>query len=125
MASPRGFAFGSLSGMVGRPVESENRAVTVVESRVRCGARDKDAASEEGVKVPVSKTPLAWAGRKPGCRPNIASNWASRSLASWISFSSDGRGILWLRFLLQQFDQAAMALQRFKAGGREVLDVGV
>src|SRR6185437_2453232 len=34
MANPRGFAFGSLSGIRGRPVESENRAVIGVDSRV-------------------------------------------------------------------------------------------
>src|SRR6516164_9256742 len=33
MASPRGFAFGSLSGIRGSPVALENRAVTGVDSR--------------------------------------------------------------------------------------------
>jgi hypothetical protein len=59
MASPRGFAFGSVSGICGRPVELENRAVTGVESRTTCGARVNEEASEAGEKVPLSITPLA------------------------------------------------------------------
>jgi hypothetical protein len=47
-------------------VEFEKRTVTGVESRVMCGARVREAASGEGVKVPVSMMPFACAGRKPG-----------------------------------------------------------
>ena len=42
IAKPRGSACGSLSGSNGSPVELENRAVTGVEGRVRCGARVSD-----------------------------------------------------------------------------------
>src|ERR1700722_17534667 len=38
-------------------------------------------------------TPLAWAGRKPGCSPKMVSNCWSRSWASATIFSSVGRGI--------------------------------
>ena len=39
-AIPRGFAVGLLSGIIGTPVELENRTVTFVDGRVKCGARD-------------------------------------------------------------------------------------
>ena len=64
MAIPRGpDRAGSLSGMVGRPVESENRTVTGVDGRFACGARVSFAASGDGVNVPEHISPLAWAGR--------------------------------------------------------------
>ena len=56
---PRGFAFGSLSGIIGMPVELENLAVTGVESRMICGARVKEAASGAGVNVPVEQEAFA------------------------------------------------------------------
>jgi hypothetical protein len=88
---------------LGSPVELEKRAVTGVESLVMCGARVSEAASGEGVNVPVSMTPLACAGRKPGCCPKIASNWFSRSWLSAISFWSEGSGMgCWSYFKLWQ-----------------------
>lgn len=62
--NPRGFAFGSVSGIWGIPVELEKRARMGVDGLFRCGAVDKDLASSEGVKVPFSSIPLAWAIRK-------------------------------------------------------------
>jgi hypothetical protein len=74
MASPRGFALGSLSGTSGTPVELEKRTVTGEDTRFRCGARVTDCAPGEGVNFPASIIPLACAGRKPGCSPKIVSN---------------------------------------------------
>jgi hypothetical protein len=34
----------------------------------------REAALDEGVNVPVSIVPLAWAGRNPGCCPKMVSN---------------------------------------------------
>ena len=53
-------------GTVGIPAKSERRTVTGVEARWMCGARVSEVASFEGVNVPVSRMPFAWAGRKPG-----------------------------------------------------------
>ena len=61
MAMPRGEALGSVSGMTGMPVELEKRIVKGVEAEVKCGAVERVEASVEGVKVPVSRRPLAWA----------------------------------------------------------------
>ena len=61
-AMPRGEALGSVSGITGMPVDSEKRTVKGVEGKVKCGAVDKVEASGVGVKVPVRRTPLAWAG---------------------------------------------------------------
>jgi hypothetical protein len=41
-------ALGSVSGIIGMPVEFEKRAVTGVEARVIWGARLKETASGEG-----------------------------------------------------------------------------
>lgn len=90
---PRGLALGSLSGSNGMPVELEKRTDTGVEGEATCGALVSVAASGAGVKVPESRMPLAWAGRKPGCRPNNSSNCLIRFSLSAISFSSVGRGI--------------------------------
>jgi len=59
---------GTLRVVVGNgrdPRKSEKRTVTGVEFRCKCGARVSDAASEEGVNVPVSRMPFACAGLKP------------------------------------------------------------
>ena len=58
-----GIRLGALSGIDGRPVPSENLAVTGVELRATCGARVRESASVEGVKVPLSIIPFAWAER--------------------------------------------------------------
>jgi hypothetical protein len=58
---PRGFPFGSVSGICGRPVDAEKRTVIGVEEVLKCGADVRLAASAEGVKVPVRRWPLAWA----------------------------------------------------------------
>jgi hypothetical protein len=44
----------------------EPRTATGVEFRCRCGARVSEAASDEGVNVPVSRMPFACAGLTPG-----------------------------------------------------------
>src|SRR5438270_10670287 len=64
---------GSLSGMFGTPVPSEYLTVTGVDGAVACGARVSFAASADGVNVPEHISPLACAGRKPGCSPDSAS----------------------------------------------------
>src|SRR5947208_10066457 len=91
---PRGSAFGSLSGISGTPVESENLTVTGVEPCTACCARVSDAAALDGVNVPVNKMPLAWPGLNPGCDPNMASNCFKISSLSAINFSSFGSGIV-------------------------------
>src|SRR6185312_579088 len=93
MAIPRGFAFASPSGMEGNPVEFEKRTVTGVDGRAMCGAFVNDAACSKGVNVPVNNKPLACAGRKPGCGPNIVSNCFSNCSLSAMIFSSEGSGI--------------------------------
>ena len=50
----------------GIPAKSEKRTVTGVEFRCRCGARVSEAASDDGVNVPVSRMPFACAGLNPG-----------------------------------------------------------
>jgi hypothetical protein len=47
-AMPRGFAFGSVSGSSGIPVEFENRIVTGVHGRAMCGAFVSEGASDDG-----------------------------------------------------------------------------
>src|SRR5580704_7237258 len=98
MAHPRGFALGSLSGISGTPVEFEKRTVTGVDALFKWAARDREAASGEGVKVPVSMAPLAWAGRKPGWSPKIVSKVWMISLLSARIFSSVGSGMRGLLF---------------------------
>jgi hypothetical protein len=93
IAIPRGPAFGSLSGITGIPVEFENRTVTCVDSRVKCGAFEIFPASAVGVNVPLSSTPFACAGRNPECTPKIPSNCAINASPRAISFSSVGSGI--------------------------------
>lgn len=61
IAIPRGLALGSVSGMVGRPVEEEKRTVIGVEGDVKWGAEVRVEAVGVGVKVPVRRWPLAWA----------------------------------------------------------------
>src|SRR6266513_1216513 len=94
IAMPRGSAFGSLSGISGTPVPSENLTVTGVEPCTACCARVSDAAALDGVNVPVNKMPLAWTGLNPGCDPNMASNCFKISSLSAINFSSFGSGIV-------------------------------
>lgn len=60
-ANPRGLALGSVSEILGRPVEEEKRASTGVEGRVKCGALERVEAWGVGVKVPRRRRPLAWA----------------------------------------------------------------
>lgn len=60
-ARPRGWAFGSLSGIAGRPVELEKRMMTGVDGWLKCGAFERALASAVGVKVPLSITPWACA----------------------------------------------------------------
>ena len=91
---PLGLALGSLSGISGRPVESENRTVTGVDAALKCGALESAAAAGVGVNVPVSSTPLAWAGRKPGCRPKSWSNCSINASLKASSFSSVGNGMV-------------------------------
>src|SRR5579871_3475373 len=84
MAMPRGLAFGSVSGMVGMPVVSENRTVTGVEALRTCGARVREAARGDGVNLPASRIPLACAGRKLGCAPWRSRNaWSTSSAIFW------------------------------------------
>ena len=52
---PRGLALGSVSGMLGKPVEEENRTVIGVDGALKCGAEVSSEADEVGVKVPVSR----------------------------------------------------------------------
>src|SRR5262245_40907510 len=103
---PRGFAFESASGSIGIPVEFENRTDTGVDARLACGARVNEEASAEGVNMPLSTTPLAWAGRKPGWMPKIASNCFSKSSLNASNFSSEGRGISRLSHLPHRCEQA-------------------
>src|SRR5207249_3117412 len=72
---------GSLSGIVGTPVESEKRTVTGVDGLPAWGARVSVAAAGDGVNVPEHINPLAWAGRKPGCSPDSASRAPSNCSA--------------------------------------------
>jgi hypothetical protein len=60
---PRGLASLALSGIWGSPVEFENRTVTGVELWLKCVALLKEDASGVGVKVPLMRIPLAWAGK--------------------------------------------------------------
>ena len=61
MAIPRGLPFASVSGISGIPVEFENRTITGVDALLKCGAVERDAASDVGVKVPLVKRPVACA----------------------------------------------------------------
>jgi len=61
MAMPRGLALGSVSGIVGNPVEEEKRTVIGVDVSLKCGADVSSEAAEAGTKVPVRRWPLAWA----------------------------------------------------------------
>ena len=89
---PRGLALASLSGMLGSPVLLEKRTKTG-----NCLEKWSDfvivLAASVGVNVPLSNVPLAWAGLKPGCSPNILSNTAINSLASALTLASSGSGI--------------------------------
>lgn len=59
IAIPLGSAFGSKSGILGIPVEFENRTQTGVEGLLKWGPVESLAASAEGVKVPVRIIPFA------------------------------------------------------------------
>lgn len=61
MATPRGLASPTLSGILGSPVELENRTQTGVLAAPKCGALESLAASADGVKLPSSSVPFAWA----------------------------------------------------------------
>jgi hypothetical protein len=69
------------------------RTTTGVDGRVMCGARVRSLAEAAGVKVPLSRRPLACTGRKPGLRPKMASNCLRILSLRARSFSSVGRGI--------------------------------
>lgn len=58
---PRGLALGSVSGILGKPVEEEKRTVIGVDGALKCGAEVSSEADEVGVKVPVNRWPFAWA----------------------------------------------------------------
>ena len=58
---PRGLALGSVSAILGKPVEEEKRTVIGVEELLKCGAVVRDGAVVLGVKVPVKRCPFAWA----------------------------------------------------------------
>jgi len=92
---PRGFALGSVSGIVGMPVEEEKRTVMGVEGEEKCGAVVRVEAVGVGVKTPVRRRPFAWAGRYPACGPPAAA-WRveTRLLAVSLSFSLVERGML-------------------------------
>lgn len=57
---PRGLAPPSVSAILGRPVDDENRAVRGVEGVLKWGALLSEAAAGVGVKVPRSRWPFAW-----------------------------------------------------------------
>jgi hypothetical protein len=59
---PRGSALGSVSGMLGMPVELEKRTVIGVDGVLKCSAVDSEAALALGVNVPLRSVPFAWAG---------------------------------------------------------------
>jgi hypothetical protein len=63
IAMPRGLLLGSVSGICGRPVEEEKRAVIGVVELLKCGADVRLETSAEGVKVPVRRWPFACAMR--------------------------------------------------------------
>lgn len=50
---PRGSAFGSVSGMLGIPVEFEKRTRTGVDAEVKWGAMDSSLALGVGMNVPL------------------------------------------------------------------------
>ena len=66
-AKPRGWALGSLSGIVGRPVELEKRMTTGVDGWLKCGAFERALASDVGVKVPFNNIPRACARLNVSC----------------------------------------------------------
>lgn len=90
IAIPWGFAFVSVSGIEGRPVDEEKRTVIGVLGERKWGADVSKDPAGEGVKVPVRRRPFAcarrrcvsyWAGLskecvmpglKPGCGPAAA-----------------------------------------------------
>lgn len=61
MAMPRGLLLGSVSEILGVPVEEEKRTVMGVEGEVKCGAEEREETVGVGVKVPVKRWPFAWA----------------------------------------------------------------
>lgn len=50
---------GSVSAILGKPVEEEKRTVIGVEELLKCGAVVRDGAVALGVKVPVKRCPFA------------------------------------------------------------------
>jgi hypothetical protein len=69
IAAPWGFASGEPSGMAGRPVASEKRAVTGTGLPWNRGALLSLAPASVGVKLPSTTTPFAWLALIPGCWP--------------------------------------------------------
>ena len=66
---PRGLALGSVSGMLGIPVELEKRTQMGVVGLLKWGAVESFAASGEAVKVPPTIMPLACAVKFCVSRP--------------------------------------------------------
>jgi len=62
MAMPRGLALGSVSAILGKPVEEEKRTVIGVEGVLKCGAVVRSDTVALGVNVPVRRCPFACAG---------------------------------------------------------------
>jgi hypothetical protein len=58
---PRGLPLGSVSAIVGIPVDDEKRTVMGVDGALKCGADVKIEDSAEGVNVPVRRCPFACA----------------------------------------------------------------
>ena len=56
---PRDSVFGSVSGILGKAVAFENLTMTGVDGLLKWGAAESFAASGVGVKVPLSRIPLA------------------------------------------------------------------
>jgi hypothetical protein len=77
MAMPRGPPRGSLSGMLGTPVPSENRTVTGTAGPLKCAALLSPFASFDGVKVPLTTVPLACMNRNPVWIPPLSFTIAS------------------------------------------------
>src|SRR5918994_5880331 len=90
MAKPRVVGL-VLSEMVGLPPPIENRAV-IGTGRVKCGALDRLGASGDGVKTPLTQTPLAPLARTPLWFP-LTANRAS-TIASTPA-SSEEPGCVW------------------------------
>src|SRR5690348_13034478 len=93
--------------MAGMPAKSESLTLTGVDARWRCGALVSELPPADGVNVPLSRMPFAWAGRKPGCDPFRLSN-ACRALRLKTFDGSSLAGVILRLFLLAFQDETAM-----------------